>query len=241
MPAGKGQGRQDNGRRAYPEAEKIGDAKAKAPAKGKAAKVSRTPLPDFANDDKITVVAKKNPYEKGTQQAARFALFKTGQTVGACLAAQKEKRLTKRRMAIRKEREAGHIKIGGEVMGSMRTCPYCEGTGLSPSAVNDLHMEGGYGPWEPGQPLSAVVRWSLDRPGSRFECHECKGIGTAPRWWKRLEDWYVRNDVGPTLGFAFFGLVLAFVSTGWEPLGWAVGALFVVCVIIGVWFAFRKR
>ncbi len=68
-------------------------------------------LDDFSNDDVITVVTAK-PYEDGSVAASRFRLFKSGQTVGECLEAQRDAGFLRRRVAIRKALEAGHIKIG---------------------------------------------------------------------------------------------------------------------------------
>ncbi len=89
--------------------------KAKKTAKVKKAKTkdrhSRA-LGDFANDHKITVLARSNPHATGTMAAKRFACLKTGMTVGAALDAMKAKKLKGRRGSLRRDRKAGHIQIG---------------------------------------------------------------------------------------------------------------------------------
>ncbi len=86
-------------------------AKPAKPAKPtKATKKTRGGLPsrakgDFTNDQKIKVV--------GEITNGRAKCFKTGMTVGDCLAAQKKAGLKNRRGFIRRARKAGAIQIEG--------------------------------------------------------------------------------------------------------------------------------
>lgn len=68
-------------------------------------------LPDFGNNDTINVLATKNPHNAGTKEAERFDLFKTGMTVAECLETQKAKGFKRRRVAIRRAANIGHIRI----------------------------------------------------------------------------------------------------------------------------------
>ena len=91
--------------------------KARAPKKAEPrAKVNTLPSRakgDFANDMTITVLAKKNPHQSGTEGHERFALYEQGMTVGDVLAAMKKAGHRNRRGAVRKDWQRGHIGIEG--------------------------------------------------------------------------------------------------------------------------------